>query len=216
MTEDPAEMLSRLEAADRRITPERVAERFRELLDDPGDRDRTGGERRPLLVVAPAYRWFTDWCRKEGISRHDAVYVHRADGLRGLGSGREVVIVDGYRCPEDIRELAVHLAVTGRVKIRYETALRRVTNSSDEEDLKAVRLVADLAWVAQGRCAACHVRLGDGSACPECGASWRAGCGDDGVPWLEKRSWMRCATWFIHGGLAGLAQDLLGVNAPAT
>ncbi len=90
-----------------------------------------------------------------------------------------------------------------------------LTDSSDGKAPEAMRLVGDLAWVAQGRCAACHVRL-DGSACPECGASWRAGCGADGVPWLEKRTWMRCATWFIHGPLAGLAQDLLGVNAPAT
>ena len=84
--------------------------------------------------------------------------------------------------------------------------------SSDEEALRATRLVADLAWVAQGRGAVCHVRLGDGSACSECGASWRAGCGDDGVPWLERRSWMRCRTWFIHGPLADLALDFLGVN----
>ena len=90
-----------------------------------------------------------------------------------------------------------------------------MTDSGDEKALEATRLVAALAWVAQGRCAVCHVRLGD-AGCSECGASWRAGCGSDGVPWLEKRSWMRCRTWFIHGGLAGLAQDLLGVNAPAT
>ena len=83
--------------------------------------------------------------------------------------------------------------------------------SSDGKAPEAMRLVGDLAWVAQGRCAACHVRL-NGSACPECGASWRAGCGDDGVPWLERRSWMRCRTWFIHGPLADLALDFLGVN----
>ena len=86
-----------------------------------------------------------------------------------------------------------------------------LTDSSDGKAPEAMRLVGDLAWVAQGRCAACHVRL-NGSACPECGASWRAGCGSDGVPWLEKRSWMRCRTWFIHGAMAGLAQHLLGAD----
>ncbi len=81
------------------------------------------------------------------------------------------------------------------------------------EGKPAIRLVGDLAWVAQGRCAACHVRLDDRSACPECGASWRAGSGSDAVPWLEKRSWMRCQTWFIHGAMAALALDFLGVDA---
>jgi hypothetical protein len=80
--------------------------------------------------------------------------------------------------------------------------------------LEANRLVVGaLAWVAQGRCAACHIPLGACSACRLCGASWRAGCGSDTVPWLEMRSWMRCRTWFIHGAMAALARDFLGADA---
>jgi hypothetical protein len=86
-----------------------------------------------------------------------------------------------------------------------------MADSGDGKAPDGMRLVGDLAWVAQGRCAACHVRLAD-SSCPECGASWRAGCGTDAVPWLQRRTWMRCRTWFIPPSLAGLAQDLLGAD----
>jgi len=77
--------------------------------------------RRILLVIAPTYRWFTDWCRKEGISRRGAVYVSRPEELRGLGSGREVVVVDGYCCPAEVIEVAHALRDAGRVTIRPGT-----------------------------------------------------------------------------------------------
>jgi hypothetical protein len=68
---------------------------------------------------------------------------------------------------------------------------------------------AALAWVAQGRCAACHIRLSTDASCASCGSTWRTGRDSTGTPWLQERSWMRCATWFIHGGWADLALDLL-------
>ena len=73
-------------------------------------------------------------------------------------------------------------------------------------------LVSVLAWVTQGRCGICHVKAGKDDACPRCGSSWRAGCGDDDVPWVEERAWMRCRTWFIHGAPVGLADEFLGRN----
>jgi hypothetical protein len=76
-----------------------------------------------------------------------------------------------------------------------------------------MQIAGILAWVAQGRCGSCHVRLGDAGGCPRCGSSWRAGCGDDDIPWIQERSWMRCATLFIHGGAADIALDLLGMSA---
>jgi len=96
-----------------------TAERTEEILAAKfGSED----ERRPVLVVAPTYRWFADWCRKEGIARRDAVYVHRPEGLQGLGSGREVVVVDGYRCPAEVIEVAYALRESGRITIRPATA----------------------------------------------------------------------------------------------
>lgn len=88
------------------------------ILPKPGTKDG----RPPLLVVAPTYRWFTDWCRKEGLARRDAVYIHRPDGLRGLGAGREVVIVNSERCDWDVIREAYALERAARITIRRETA----------------------------------------------------------------------------------------------
>lgn len=155
------DQLNLLEAVDRRITPEHVARRFRELLDDVGDdrlaEDKLGeGQAQAAEIVAGARRKAAAWLAKaERAANEVAVATQRARAImadadayadaqcrhaeRMIADARrqaEEIIADAKKNAEQITSIA---HATSRLSARptTERQLQAADADADAEELTA-------------------------------------------------------------------------------